>query len=220
MRCRADAIPLLASSRQPTLPAPPYSARQTQHVKPNWFIGIPLVDDWVPRALTGVPRGLRTFRGEDIHITIAFLGAVGSERATAAWDAMIHDSDGARRTLVAPFDVTLGRVLPFGQPSQPSSLSVVPQYEAGPCTEFITRHRNRLRIAAGISQETRTVRPHATIVRIKRRAVPAVRQAALDWAATVPPLNEIVTLREVALYTWTDDRREQLFRIVQRAPLG
>jgi 2'-5' RNA ligase len=153
-------------------------------------------------------------------MTIAFLGAVGEERAHNAWASMIHAEDGSPRALVAPFELTLGAVMPFGQPSQPSSLSVVPKDEHGPATQFITKHRNRLREAAGISLESRAVRPHATIVRIKRRAAPDVRESALSWAASVPSLDTVVTLSEVALYTWTDDRREQLFRIVERSPLG
>ncbi len=189
-------------------------------MKPNWFIGLPLTDEWVPRALAGVPDGLRTFRGEDIHMTVAFLGAVGDERAYDAWRSMTRDEEGAQRHLGSPFEVILGRTLPFGQPSQPSSLSVVPTLEDGPAKVFITKHRNRLRLAAGIKPESRSVRPHATIVRIKRRAAPEERRAALDWAVSMPALGQVVTISEVALYTWTENRTEQLFRIVERTPLG
>lgn len=168
-------------------------------------------------ALDGVPSELRTFYGEDIHMTIAFLGAVGADRAADAW-ALIQRSEGR---LGEPWTLTLGVVLPFGDPKRPSSLSVVPTPESATwTTEFIRKHRNRLRVAAGLAEETRGVRPHATIARIKRRAPDSLRAAALSWAARVPPLNVEVNVREVALYTWTDDRRDQLFRIVERVSLG
>ena len=186
-------------------------------MKPNWFIGLPLSDHWVAGALVGVPSELRTFKGEDIHVTIAFLGAVGEEGAGDAWSLVRRGAD----ELGPPWRLTLGAILPFGDPKRPSSLSVVPTPATSAyTTSFIARYRNPLRVAAGLSEETRSVRPHATIARIKRRAPDALRARSLEWAAGVPALNVDVSVREVALYTWTEDRREQLFRIVERVSLG
>lgn len=188
-------------------------------MKPNWFIGLPLDDAWVEPTLAGIPDGLRTFHGEDIHMTVAFLGPAGADAANRAWDALVQDAPG-RRDLGGPFDVALGRVLPFGDPKCPSSLSVVPAEDDDPSKRFIAAHRNRLREAAGLRAEQRAVRPHASIARIKRRAKAELRSAALAWAGSVPPVGVTVPVREVALYTWTEDRRTQLFRIVRRVSLG
>lgn len=189
-------------------------------LRPNWFVGLPLPDSWVSAALRGVPTGLRTFRGEDIHMTVAFLGACGEAAALRGWRALVDAEGGSPRPLGGPFHVTLGAVLPFGDPSCPSSLSVVPADPDDRSKSFIETHQNRIRVAAGLAPERRPVRPHVTIVRIKRRAPPPQRDAALDWAASVRPLGVTVPVREVGLYTWTADRRSQLFHIVRRAPLS
>ena len=184
-------------------------------MRPNWFIGLPLIDDWVQTAIAGIPEGLRTFWGEDIHMTVAFLGAVSPEAAEAAWRAVADRDD-----LGEPWEFVLGKTLPFGDPKCPSSLSVVPTPEtATRTTEFLRDHRNTARLAAGLKPENRTARPHATIARIKRRAPSELRSAALEWAASKPPLDVRVRVEEIALYTWTEDRSELLFRIVDRRPL-
>jgi 2'-5' RNA ligase len=186
-------------------------------MKPNWFIGLPLRDHWVSTAVGGIPQGLRTFRGEDIHMTVAFLGAVDPEQARAAW---LPFSESSRRDLGPAWDLVLGRTLPFGDPKCPSSLSVVPTPEtAAKTTEFIGLHRNPIRTAAGLKPEMRTVRPHATIARIKRRAPVPLRTAALAWAELRPPLDVRIQVSEIALFTWTEDRGRQLFRIMERRSL-
>ncbi len=185
--------------------------------RPNWFIGFPVTDRWVPGAVAGLPPEIRTFRGEDMHITIAFLGPCGETSANAAWQALRNV---APAHLGAPFELPLGAVLPFGNPERPSSLSVVPTVADNPATTFLERHRNTLRAAAGLSLDHRPVRPHATIARLPRRGPQPLRERALAWAAERAPVNVTVQIDEIALYTWTDFRERQLFYIVDRAPLG
>lgn len=189
-------------------------------MRPNWFVGLPLDDGWVPRAITGIPPGLRTFDGEDLHVTVAFLGDVDADAAYRAWRTVIEHDDGTPRDLGPAFDLTLGGVLPFGPPAQPSALSVVPAEGDSACLDFIAAHRDRALRAAGCPSDRWPIRPHATIARIGRKATDEARAEALAWAAGVPPLGVTVQVSEVALYTWTDDRRKQLFRIVERRGLG
>ncbi len=187
---------------------------------PNYFIGFPLSDGWVARAIEGIPPGLRTFRGEDIHITIAFLGACGEERALRAWYALAGDDGAPRGDLGPAFSLELGGVEPFGPPHAPSALSIVPQPLENPARDFLARHRDATLEAAGLRSEGRPPRPHATVARIPRGASDELRAAALRWAAQVPALGERVTIDEIALFTWTENRAEQLYRIIARRPLG
>ncbi len=189
-------------------------------MRPNWFVGLPVDDAWVPRAIDGIPAGLRTFDGEDLHVTVAFLGDVDADAAYRGWRTVIEHDDGAPRDLGPAFDLTLGRVLPFGPPSKPSALSVVPAEGDEACLGFIAAHRDRALRAAGSPPDRHAIHPHATIARIPRKATDEARAEALAWAESVPPLGVTVRVSEVALYTWTDERRKQLYRIVERRGLG
>jgi 2'-5' RNA ligase len=188
-------------------------------VRPNFFVGFPLTDSWVPRAIAGIPPGLRTFYGEDVHITIAFLGPCGDEAAWAAWQVFAGDHPAALFRNEPAIALELGAIEPFGPPSLPSALSVIPTDPHGPVTVFLARYRDAILAAAGLPAEQRLPRPHATIARFPRNAKPAQREAGLRWAAAAPPLLERVTVREVALYTWTEDRSQMLYRIVARRAL-
>lgn len=187
--------------------------------RPNYFVGFPLPDFWVENALLGLPPGLRTFRGEDIHITVAFLGACSDEQAHAAWLATIGIDGDSPLADEHPFEVELGRIETFGNPAQPSSLSAVPVDADGPATTFLARHRDRIFHAAGRPPDARPPRPHSTIVRIPRKAPPELRAAAIAWAEQVPPLRIVVPINEIALFTWTDHREIQLYHIIARRPL-
>lgn len=184
---------------------------------PNFFIGLPVSDGWVGRTVHGAPDGLRTFWGDDIHVTLAFLGPCGHQAAQAAWHALVGDRD---QPLDEPvIRAELGPIEPFGPPAQPSSLSVVPVDPDGPMTALLARHRDRLRQAAGLNPEGRPPRPHVTVARIPRNAPPGLRQAAIDWASAQPPVGVTVVLGEVALYTWNEDRSQLLYHIVERRPM-
>ena len=148
-------------------------------------------------------------------MTVAFLGAVGRAAAYEAWQCLAEG-----RELGGSWEFVLGRTLPFGDPACPSALSVVPTPDTtAQTTAFLGDHRNTARIAAGLKPETRSARPHATIARIKRRAPDPLRAAALKWATAMPSLDVAVRVHEIALYTWTEDRTKELFRIVERHSL-
>lgn len=202
---------------------------------PNWFIGFPLDDAWVAEAIDGIPDGLRTFHGEDIHVTIAFLGSCGTERAYDAWRWLTGEElDGAgsavrtagtsappaAANLGPAFDLTLGGLAPFGDPARPSALSAVPTQAGDESQRRIEALRDPLRQAAGLPTDGRPVRPHATVARIRRRETDEARAAAVAWALAKPPLNVTLRVDRIALYTWTDDRARQLYRIVESVRLG
>jgi hypothetical protein len=59
-----------------------------------------------------------------------------------------------------------------------------------------------------------------TLARIQRRANAHERRQALRWAQTIDLRSVTFTAPSVALYTWSDDRQERLFRIVERHIFG
>jgi 2'-5' RNA ligase len=89
-----------------------------------------------------------------------------------------------------------------------------------PLATMIDRARAPLLEAAGAPPDDRDALPHMTFARIQRRATPKERRAALAWARSLDLGDASFVIRSVALYTWTEDRRERLFQIVKQRFLG
>jgi 2'-5' RNA ligase len=55
---------------------------------PNWFIALPVSPlGWFERLVPPPPAGFRAFHPDDLHLTIAFLGAVDDATASRGWHA-------------------------------------------------------------------------------------------------------------------------------------
>ena len=176
---------------------------------PNWFIGIRVPPGtWFEPLQASVPLGLRRFHPEDLHTTVAFLGPCGPHRARQAF-----------RRLSGPFvgRVVLGAIRPMGRPSRPSAFSVLLSDDGG-LSAWISAVRAPLLVAAGAPPDSRPPLPHVTVCRPPLGASQALLRAACDWAASVSSLELPLQLREVALYTWSDDRGTRIFRAVERLP--
>lgn len=173
----------------------------------NWFVGLPIrAEGWFER-LPEPPRGVRRFSAGDLHATVAFLGAVGDEAARRGFAA-------ARAWPTGPLPVRLGPVRPFGSKRHPSALSAVFGEGNDAVVDAISEVRDEVLAAADARPDPRPPLPHVTLARIGRRAGPEDRRHALAWARTVDLGAVSTVLDRVALYTWSDDRRRSLFRIV------
>ncbi|MFO0744690.1 MAG: hypothetical protein U1F43_03315 [Myxococcota bacterium] len=180
----------------------------------NWFIGWPLdARPWLD-ALTPVPRGARLFHPDDIHATVAFFGACGEARALAVWADVATTA-----ATLAPTTFGPGPLRPFGNPRRPSAFAVEPTDGAADLCAFIGEHRERWLAAAGARPDDRAPRAHATLARPLRSAGPEEYRALAAWARAqvVPEVGLAVT--RLALFTWSDERRERLFRIVAEVAL-
>jgi 2'-5' RNA ligase len=67
--------------------------------------------------------------------------------------------------------------------------------------------------AAGVTPDARPPKAHITVARPQRRATPAQRREALRWAEALAPEARL-RLASPALYSWSLDRSQTLFRIV------
>ncbi len=181
--------------------------------RPNWFIGLPVPGHPWFEGLTPVPRGARALHPDDLHLTVAFLGAVGEQRARAAW-AVAEAATGAGSLTFVP-----GAILPFGNPRRPSAFSVVPRDGGAPICELIGRIRDPILTAAQARLDPRPPRPHATVARPGRKAGSEMRRALASWAAAQQLPDGPVLLEQIALFTWSEDRRTRLFRVVASRPL-
>ena len=168
---------------------------------PNWFIGWPFDTAFV---LDDVPARVRRFAPTDLHVTSVFLGAVDETTAERAW-AIASARPGPA------VDVTLGEVRLLGG-RNPTAISAIVADNAALLTASMTDHRARLVDAGLLGPDKWPPLPHVTMARIQRSASPDQRAAALQWVRGLR-VDARARLDRFALYTWSDDRRRQLFRI-------
>lgn len=183
-------------------------------MKPNWFLGYPIKQsDWLDAILADAPDELIRFSPEDLHLTLAFLGPVGEDKARRAWSI-------AESAPPKAVDVTFGEVKPFGRPSKPSAFSLTITRGRPMLCDALRGLGDEVREAAGLEPERREPRPHITVARPHRKASKEVRDAGIAWArgAAIPQTS--LRLDKLALYTWSDDRKRVLFRKVALLDLG
>lgn len=179
----------------------------------NWFIGLPIAaETWFARLPTP-PPGVRLFHPDDLHLTVAFLGAVCEDAARRGFAA-------ARALPLARCEVTLGRVIALGNPRHPSALSALLAKGDEQVSRAIGAIRDAICDAAGAPHDERPPLPHLTLARPRRAASSAQRSAAVRWAAGLDLHEARVSLARVALYTWASDRKERLFTIVEELALS
>lgn len=182
----------------------------------NWFIGLPL-DGAFLATLPPPPPNFRLFGAHDVHLTVAFLGRCGPERAARALEAL-DEALAAQR--FEPIAYSLGAVVPMGNPRRYSALSALLAEGREPATELMGALREDLWEAAEATPDTRPPLPHATIARPQRRAEMRDRAAGLRWASRLDLSWVRGTIDRIALFTWAERRDEGLFRVVGERPLS
>lgn len=173
----------------------------------NWFLGLPVDGaSWLHRVAAAPPE-VKLFHPDDLHLTIAFLGPCGEARARAAWDSF--------RWELGAVDASFGGVIPMGSPRHWSALSATLEESREVVEDAMGASRGAACEAAGVPVDGRPPKAHCTIARLSRRAIPEQRAEAVRWAAALDLRGVGVRLDRVALYAWSEDRAEHLFRIVE-----
>lgn len=178
----------------------------------NWFIALPVDAAALPEGtLAGLPAGLKRLHPADLHVTVAFLSAIGERRALAVWQETDHMQAQA-------FTVWTGTRAALGHPRRPSAygldLNGAPEF-----TDWLGQWRDRLRAAAGLEPETRSIRPHVTLARPPRRVGAVIHRQAEAWLQQDPPAAVALQLDRVALYTAADNGGERRYQEVRQKVL-
>jgi len=133
---------------------------------------------------------LRWVKPEQAHLTLVFLGHVGSERVTSVVDAVAADVD------LAPFEMILGGAGVFPPRGAPRVLWI--GTAAGAAELIALQRRLSARVAAlGVELDERPFHPHLTIGRW-RASRPSDRARAV--AAARPGPIARVPVRHATLY--------------------
>ncbi len=178
--------------------------------RPNWFLALPVdASPWFHERVSEPPAGLRRFRTDDLHVTVAFLGACGEEAARRAFD-------GTCEWALGPLEARVGELVPMGTPQRYSALALLLEEGREPVEREIGRVRDGWLAAAGARHDTRPPKAHVTIARPRRRGLADERRAGLEWAATLELQGLPIRVGRPALYTWGRDRTQRLFEVVAR----
>ena len=179
----------------------------------NWFVAlsVPAVP-WFSRVPES-PHGVRLFHPDDLHITVAFLGACGEEAAQLAFDV-------APKWPTSTVDVTLGAVEPMGNPRRPSAFASLVSDGAGTLRDAIVVVRDEMCARAGARLDERAPRPHVTIARPRRSATGPERKEAATWARSVVLRDPCIRLSRLVLYGHSTDPSVRLFRDHAMRELG
>ena len=184
-------------------------------MRANWFIGLPVpAGPWF--AALQPPAGVRLFGLEDLHVTVAFLGAVDEARARAAFEL-------AQDFPLRALSVTLAQVEALGSRRRPSAFSALLGEGRAEVEHAMGATRGAMWERAAAREDTRPPIAHVTLARPERRANHVQREAALAWAKQLVLGAPRCQLTGIALYTWSADRSSDrslaLFRRVCVLPL-
>jgi 2'-5' RNA ligase len=179
--------------------------------RPNWFLACP-IDGAFVETLPELPKAIRRYHPEDIHMTLAFLGGCGEPAALRALAALDERLGVARLPVL---DISLGRVVPLGRAkSGYTTLSALLDEGRDDATALVAKERDALHEAATGTRPKRPAKPHVSLARVRGRASAESREAGLVWASELELGAVRARLDRVALYTWSEVRRERLFQLV------
>lgn len=185
-------------------------------MRPNWFFAFP-IDGRFVLDLPDLPPTFRRYHPDDVHLTLSFLGSCSEDAALRALAALVA---ALRASPVSSIDVALGVVVPMGSRGRYSALSALLSEGRLEAEHCIGSLRDILSEAALGKRERRPPTAHVTLARPGRHSSEARRAEGLIWASQQRLEGVRARLSRIALYTWSEQRRERLFRIVSEVPLA
>ncbi len=174
-------------------PAEPFVKRTAR----RWFVALPIIGE-VTAHLNAMPPKLRPMVANDLHITIAFFGAVNEAAAHAGFDAT--------QLAFSACVVSFGAIEAMGDGERWSALAAQMPNDA--LAIALGDARTAALQVAGARPETRAPRPHVTLARLMRRAKAQDREAALAWAHACNLDGVAARVDSLALYVSTDRARD------------
>jgi RNA 2',3'-cyclic 3'-phosphodiesterase len=164
----------------------------TPSITATWFIALPVAAGPWFEKLPPPANKTSVFHPDDLHLTIAFFGRVGEDRALAGWERF--------RWPLGRTTVSLGEVVGLGDPRRPSALSALLVRGREDVERAMGESRGVAIEAAGAEPDKRPPKAHVTLARPSRSASSRERARAVEWAKTIDLRGAEIALDRVALY--------------------
>ena len=177
----------------------------------RWFVALPIIGELISH-LSVLPPKLRPMVASDLHITIAYFGALNEAAAQAGF---------AATQLAFPAGaIAFGAIEPMADGERWSALAAQVPNET--LALALGTARATALQAAGALPDTRPPRPHVTVARFMRRAKAQDREAALAWAQACNLEGVLARVDSLALYVSSDRSRDDggRYDIVSRRSLS
>ncbi|WP_250632034.1 2'-5' RNA ligase family protein [Rhodoflexus caldus] len=188
----------------------PIDTPQKNLMTPNWFVALPVrgTETLLETLAATAPPEVRLFAPEDTHLTIAFMGAMPKERAAEVLKIM-------QKIDFEPFQISLANLIPLPSAKHTSAFSYKLDQGHWQVVTLMEEWRSALLQAGGAPPDNRPPLPHLTIGRPQRKWGRQGVEQGIRWANNLPPVGFEALIDSVALYTWSDDRRRNQFKIVE-----
>ncbi len=171
----------------------------------NYFVAFPVR---LPEALCNqMPSGLRSFVLDDLHCTLAFLGQLKPE--------LIPDIKAALTEIQCkPIRAQLEQLVML--PSQKKFRALAWTFAQGreATEQLIAQYRDMFLGLAQCTLETRDPLAHVTIARPKSGLRAEQLEEIVEWMSKQKAPSQEFVLDRLALYTWSEQRPAQQFRVV------
>ncbi|ACF14980.1 Phosphoesterase HXTX [Chloroherpeton thalassium ATCC 35110] len=180
----------------------------------NTFVAAPIENTkgWLSQYLIKLPDALRVFDARDLHLTVAFLGKISAEAQHAVIRILEQLSHPA-------FEISFDRLVALPNAKRMSAISLRVKDGASEAARFIETWREPIFQSVALPPETRPPLPHITIARPKRNATAREKNTILNWCNAETPPSVTIPINRVALYTWSDNRKERQFKILYEKSL-
>ena len=180
---------------------------------PNFFVAVPIDGRrWYDQRFQPPFEHIWAVHPKDLHLTVAFLGSVTEQEAKRGFSVCKSEA-------IEAFSMTLSTVLPLGKPGPFSALTLGLDEGKEEAYHLLKTWRKPMMEAAGLAPETRVPLPHVTVTRTRKQAGKSEKQAALKWLKSLMLKPIPVHARELALYTWAEERTEARYIMIDRVPL-
>lgn len=150
------------------------------------FVAVEVPEEWrrvaldLQRAIPGgLRRGARLVDGENLHVTLRFIGEVEEGDVPRLRDAL------ERRLPPVALTLRLGGPRTFGAPGRTSSVWLAVEGDLDALYALHVRTNEAVEDALGLPFEEGRYTPHVTLARVRNRASAEDRRRLAEWAQRV-----------------------------------
>ncbi|PIE01747.1 MAG: RNA 2',3'-cyclic phosphodiesterase [Acidobacteria bacterium] len=174
---------------------------------PNWFAAFAIeptaaMRAWLDTIAENAPLGVVFFKPMDLHITVAFFGALSSEQVPVLLQTI-------GKIAFSPFSIEFGETRALPSRKRFSALTLTLGKGRDKVTKMMGELESNLLALVG-KRSRRSPLPHMTFARPKKRSDGEI----LSWLDQLNPPDCSVIIREITMYTRSDNRRQSLFKRV------